>query len=153
MKYHIYLIFSGTILTYFSTPMVGICAFFLYILFAWFHSCIYLAEFPIDFNTGSYCIQCKKTTGTSMEHCNVCNRCVPKEWKHSVLLHRCCPRDLKKKWLVTLKLFILWYVVITVISSLQSIFLSFLLPIHLFVLKSTYRKANKSINCNSMVDK
>ncbi len=153
MKYHLYIIFNGIVLTYFNTPMIGICAFFLYIMFAWFHSCVYLAAYPMDFNSGSYCIQCRKTTGTSMEHCNVCQKCVPKEWKHCTILQRCCPPDLRKKWLITLKLFIIWYTVITIICSLQYVYLSFLLPIHLIVLKSTYRKANKSINYNSKTDK
>ena len=139
MKYHLYIICNGIILTYCTTPLVGICAFFLYTLFAWFHSSIYLLPCE-NFNAGSYCIHCKQTTGSSMEHCTLCKKCVPKEWKHSIPLNRCCPTDMSKKWLITLKLFIAWYTVLTILSSMLYIPVICLIPLHLITLKSTYRK-------------
>lgn len=144
--YHLYIILLGSVLSFTSTPLVAFCSSLLYLLFCWFQASAIMCTYEMDFNTGSYCPVCKKITGMGLKHCTECNKCVPEKWKHSVSMGRCSEKDLIKRWLFLFRLIVLFYSILTVICAMVYLPILFLLPLHIYVLKSTYRKNKKGIN-------
>lgn len=147
--YHLYFVFIGGLLSYLTTPLVSSCTSVLYILFCWFHASIYMASMPIDFSTGSYCPICRKVTGMGLRHCKFCDKCVPTKWKHCFILERCCDKSLRKRWLILFRIIVVFYGLLTLIYSMMNLKIAVLLPVHAYLLKSTYAKSKRSINNNN----
>ena len=144
--YHVYIIVIGSLLSYLSTPLVALCSSLLYILFCWFQATAIMCTVQMDFSTGSYCPLCKTITGMGLKHCTACNKCVPQKWKHSVSMGRCSDKSLIKRWIFLFRLIVLLYSVLTVVCLMVYLPILFILPLHIYVLKSTYRKNNMGIN-------
>lgn len=144
--YHVYIVTAGSLLSFTSTVLVALCSSLLYLLFCWFQASAIMCTPHMDFNTGSYCPICQKITGMGLKHCTICNQCVPEKWKHSVSMGRCSDRNLIRRWMFLLRLIVLFYSVLTVVCSMVYLPVLFLLPLHIYVLKSTYRKNKKGIN-------
>ena len=141
--YHTYFIMMSALLSYQSTPFVGSCYVVMYIMFLWFHSTIILAPTPIDFNTGSYCPTCRKVTGMGLKHCNICEKCIPEKWIHSHILNRCSDKLLIRRWLGLFKIIVIYSGIITIIRSMMKPWFLLLMPIHAYMLKSTYYKGTR----------
>jgi len=143
--YHIYFISCGFIFGW-SNKMAGLTATVLYLMFAWFHITIFIQSNPMDFSNGSYCPMCKTITGMNLKHCHSCKKCVNDKWSHSIILNRCSDLTLSKRWLYLFKLSVVLFMVLSVIYSMLHIGYILLIPLHLYILKSTYMKKETSIN-------
>ena len=143
--YHIYFLSIGFILGC-KNEMACFTIGMLYLMFVWFHICIFIQTNPMDFSNGSYCPMCKKITGMNLKHCHMCKKCVNDKWSHSLILDRCSEMFLYKRWLYLFKLTILLFVVLSLVYAMLHVAYVLLLPLHLYVLKSTYIKKESSIN-------
>ena len=137
--FHAYAMMTGLLLGMFVDPFSKIAIGVFYILFCWFHVCILLETTPMNFNTGAYCPQCQRVTGLGLRHCNICAMCVPGKWVHCKHLQRCCDKRLRKRWLNLFKLIVLIYSIMTVIHALRVPWMLVLVPLHIIVLKLTYK--------------
>lgn len=137
--FHVYLLLIGALLGFFVDPFSIICIVSFYLMFVWFHICVLLETSPMDFNTGAYCPRCQRVTGLALRHCDQCDFCVPSKWIHCRHLQRCCDRHLRKRWVNLFKLILLIYTFMSVIYALTTPWLLVLIPMHVFVLKSTYK--------------
>jgi hypothetical protein len=137
--YHLYAILTGILLFYFVDPFSKIAIGTFYILLCWFHICTYLATAPMDFNTGAYCPKCRRVTGLGLNHCNTCDICVPGKWAHCDKLGRCTEKHLQKRLMYLFKLIILMYTLMSCIYALATPWLLALIPLHIYVLKTTYK--------------
>lgn len=143
--YHIYFLSLGFIfgsINKMACLTIGI----LYMVFVWFHITIFIQTNPMDFSNGSYCPMCKTITGMNLKHCHMCKKCVNDKWSHSLILNRCSEKFLYKRWLYLFKLTTLLFIVLSLIYAMLHIAYVLLLPLHLYVLKSTYIKKESSIN-------
>lgn len=144
--YHVYIVAMGSILSYLSTALVALCTSVLYLMFCWFQATAIMCTAHMDFSTGSYCPLCKTITGMGLKHCTICNKCVPQKWKHSVSMGRCSEKGLIYRWLILFRLIVLFYSVLTIVCSMVYLPILLILPLHIYILKSTYGKNKTGIN-------
>lgn len=144
--YHIYFLAMGGLFSYLLPSMVAACFYLFYLMFCWFQISIYLTSTPVDFNTGSFCPICRTVTGMGLKHCNECNKCVPNKWKHCEILERCCDKNMRKRWIVLFKITVIFFTTLNIIYAMLNIRIMLLLPIHVYILKSTYKKSKRGIN-------
>ena len=137
--FHAYALLMGLLLAMFVDPFSKIAIGVFVILFCWFHVCILLKTAPMNFNTGAYCPQCERVTGLGLKHCKLCAMCVPGKFIHCRHLNRCCEKYLRKRWLNLFKLIVTMYSIMTIVHALSIPWLLILVPLHIFVLKLTYK--------------
>lgn len=142
--YHLYFLLTGFLLS--TNEMVGMCIAVLYALFLWFHICIITVPTPYDFNTGSFCPICKRITGMGLKHCKECRTCVNDKWKHCYILNRCCDPLLRYRWITLFKLTVVLFIILTIVNVMINKWILLLMPLHLYMLKSTYVNNKNSIN-------
>lgn len=143
----------GALLSYITTPLVGLCTALMYTMFCWFHASAIMTTKEMDFNTGSYCPVCKSITGMGLTHCNECKKCVPDKWKHCYMLERCCDKSLRNRWVVMFKLVVCYFLVTNLIYAMVNVWILSLVPIHITVLKSTYTVNKMGINNKYRINK
>jgi hypothetical protein len=153
LYYHVYFITMGALLSYITTPLVGLCTALMYTMFCWFHASAIMTTKEMDFNTGSYCPVCKSITGMGLTHCNECKKCVPDKWKHCYMLERCCDKSLRNRWVVMFKLVVCYFLVTNLIYAMVNVWILSLVPIHITVLKSTYTVNKMGINNKYRINK
>ena len=136
--YHFYFIFVGIIIGSYN-PMAAMTIMILYVIFSWFHASIFLDSFPMDFNNGSYCPTCKCITGMGLKHCNLCHRCIPEKWVHSQILNRCTNKFFLKRWIRLFRVVVAMFFLLTIICTMINIQVVFFVPLHVFILKTTYK--------------
>lgn len=144
--YHVYIMVIGSLLSLLSTPLVTFCTALIYLMFGWFHASAIICTPQMDFSTGSYCGMCKTITGMGLKHCTECKKCVPEKWKHSYSMGRCSEKNLIKRWLVLIRIIVVFFGLLTVVCAMVYTWVLFLIPLHLYAFKSTYRKHKKGIN-------
>lgn len=135
---------SGAILSQYA--FVGLTLSVLYLLFCWFHACILMNTPPMDFNTGSYCPKCQSITGMGLRHCNDCGKCIPEKWVHCHTMNRCCDRDLRRRCLSLFKIIVVTIGILNIVYCLENRYAALLLPVHAYILKSTYVNTKRGIN-------
>lgn len=144
--YHLYFLAMGGLFSYLLPSLVAVCSYMLYIIFCWFQISIYINHVPTDFNTGSYCPVCRTVTGMGLKHCQDCKKCVPNKWKHCEILEVCCDKGMRLRWMVLFKIAVTFYTTLNIICAMINIRILLLLPLHMYILKSTYRKSKRGIN-------
>ncbi len=90
------------------------------------------------------CSDCQKMTPQRYIHCTVCETCVPANYKHYRVLGTCTDRIRYAKYICLVRIICIMNSLLTIIVAVfVHPWMALTVPVHMYVLKSTYRSTSE----------
>lgn len=126
-----------------AMSMTTILMFFF--MFQYLYWIAILQSFPKNYAVQS-CTKCRKMTPQHFVHCDRCKRCQPVDRIHFNIMGTCVKRTLYKRYILFMRFYIALIGTLTIVQAMITYIPYFVfVPLHIYVLKSTYDVDSRNI--------
>ena len=140
---HIYLSFIFIFFTYILAilNMDGISLALQIVLLVFFQYIYYSLTIhpPLRFDYVQNCVSCGKMTPQHYVHCSKCKKCVPVLFQHYDIVGMCVSKKSFRRYVFTKQFMLFQQLIISIIMSMNSPGLLFLVTIIVYILYKSYR--------------